>query len=118
MTIMRASNRSSLCLAEITGISQMSEPEREPEPADNVSLAGLDGATFELRLYMATHSNICFRLTGLSEGYVDLCFQSTWFVDCPTRMHGVTVRIADAIEALHARELVSDDVARDLERLV
>lgn len=116
--MMKASNRSSPCLVEIIGIDQMSEHETEPQPADDVAMAGFDGATFELRLFMATHSTVCFRLTGLSAGYVDLCFHSTWLVDCPTTMHGVTVRIADDIEAERARELVSDEVARDLQRLV
>jgi hypothetical protein len=86
------------------------------EAMDNQRLAELDGATFELSLYMATHSNVCFRVTELPEGYADLCFHNTWLIDCPTTMHRVTVRRAEPIISASARKRFSEETAKYLER--
>lgn len=73
-------------------------------------LAELDGATLEWVAFIVSFGSLWLGATDLAKGEAALLF-STLYVDCPTTMHDIKMREANAKEIERMMPLFPPDVA-------
>jgi hypothetical protein len=73
----------------------------------------LAGADLQVWWFTASHGNLCLLASGLTKGYAEVYFSFVRFLDCPSRMHGISIRIATEQETSKIKQLLPSD-ERDL----
>ena len=76
----------------------------------------LDGAILEWWTLAASHGQLELTATGLARGTAVLGFMSAEYVDCPTTMHHVRLRMASPEETDLLRQRLAPEEAAEVER--